>query len=888
MLNRRSASDVRGAINTAQELLFDPEAKTQVFSQMLEHFLSLTKSDLCACFVANETVSEAITEECDKLHGIYLDSVKSFVNKDVLFTWVRTKNALSRPSFYQAPYPFACAALMNEETHTQAIMIIPIRIHDELMAIYVLAKKSGTYDAAILTKLRPVIGAISCTMQSAESVDSNFSGIDKTIANDNYMSSLIASSPLAIIVVDHTDKVVVANPNSLLTFADKNNRDPDILNGRDIHDLLPNYEDLFKWSRQQARFGEMNHAKGPQLFKDQKAFTIKGQALSVGLTIFRYNKGPLRYTTLQIEDTTSFIEQTEHHKSTAQQFEALTQLVPVGIIRVNIYWECEFANDKWLEYSGIELEDDGDQNWINAVHPEDIEGFLKAIKQSLEHASDYEQQVRIVNALGATKWTDFHSRVLVDDDGNVEGFLGTFSDVTERHIIQEKLKQVAQFDTLTGLANRLLLQDRLNQAFANAQRNHQIVSVLFLDLDEFKHINDTLGHDVGDILLQQVANRLTNVLRANDTIARFGGDEFVILLGEDDHFTEILVVAEKIIAHVAEPYLIGGEQLFVTVSVGIAQGNFEDSNPETLLKHADLALYSAKNEGKNNYQIFNEEFAQNTHERVEILNQLRADSSLSRYQLFYQPICDAKDKRVLGFEALIRFQANDGTLVAPDHFIPILEESGMILQVGRWVIQEACRQLAIWQKSGDFVPQGYVSVNVSAKQLLHADFVEELRQCFDIFRVAPQCMVMELTETVLIKKPEQIGNVLAEVKALGVKLALDDFGTGYSSLSYLQNYPFDMLKIDKSFIDDLSEDSKDTKITKAIIALASSMELTVAAEGVETQVAYDAIERMGADIFQGFYVSKPLSSVSATALMAGSTADEEAIEAQNEQIEVPK
>jgi diguanylate cyclase (GGDEF)-like protein len=463
-----------------------------------------------------------------------------------------------------------------------------------------------------------------------------------------------------------------------------------------------------------------------------------------------------------------------------------------------------------------------------------------------------------VTPLGATKWVDFNMRVLFSAEGEVEGFLGTCADVTDRYINEEKLRHIAEYDGLTGLANRVLFQDRLQQAFLDSQRDNALITVFFLDLDGFKDVNDTLGHNIGDILLQKVAERLLNTLRKNDTVARFGGDEFVVLLGHDNHATDADVVAMKVIESVAEPYLIEGNELYITTSLGIAQGNYIDASPDSLLKHADLALYNAKHEGKNTYQLFDEDLEAGSKQRISLLGLLRTGLKRNKFQLYYQPICLSTSSHLVGFEALLRFKDNKGHIVGPDKFIPLLEETGMIIDVGRWVINETCKQLKIWQSNELFPKDGYLTFNVSAKQLLDDSFVPHIRESCLLHKIDPRHLVMEMTESVIINKPEKVKDILKELKRFGLRLALDDFGTGYSSLSYLQNYPFDIIKIEKSFIDDLSDQSNNKKIVKAIIALAASLELQVVAEGVESEKIKNIISALGADWFQGFLISKPI------------------------------
>jgi len=863
--NRRKDSDTRDAIDAIQELLFDPDAAAKIFQLVLRFFISISKSEYGVCYVSGQNAEFPILPGAE-LTPLYYKDKTEFVDTAVLASWVGKSSLLSSPIFYNYPLPEGAKLVLHPEVDFSALMILPIVTHNQLRAVCVLAntEEDHEYNPEILNKLKPLMGAIMCTLQSAESVRGTFLGLDQEIADNRYLSSLISSSPIGIIVVDAASRILLSNPSAQDIFfhitSSQNEESNHPLKGIDIHCFIPDFDSLFQWSNQQARFGSKTEAIGPTLWNEQRAIRFDGSECVVNLTIFRYTHGTKRFTTLQIQDITALSKSAEDYKRTTQQLNALTQLAPVAILRVNNDWNCVFANEKWYEFSGLVHDENDEQSWINAIHSDDVSDFLESLRNSLQAGSDHSQEVRLVTPSGTTKWVDFSMRVLFSEDDEVEGFLGTCADVTERYINQEKLRHIAEYDELTGLANRVLFQDRLQQAFLSSQRDHSLVSVFFLDLDGFKDVNDTLGHNVGDELLKKVAERLINTLRQIDTIARFGGDEFVVLLGKDDHLTEVLVVANKIIEAMAAPYLIDGHDIYVTTSLGVAQGSYANSSPDILLKNADFALYNAKNEGKNKYQLFNEELEAGSHERVSLLKEMRTGLKENRFCLHYQAISDSHTLKVVGFESLIRFNSRQNILVKPDRFIPMLEETSMIIEVGRWVIDETCRQLSEWQKSEHFPENGYLTFNVSAKQLLDETFVPYVAECCKRHSVNPKQLVMEMTESVIINKPEKVKRILKGVKAIGLRLALDDFGTGYSSLSYLQNYAFDIIKIDKSFIDDLSDGSNDTKIVKAIIALASSLELKVVAEGVETRIGREAVKLLGAGLFQGYYLSKPLAA----------------------------
>ena len=615
---------------------------------------------------------------------------------------------------------------------------------------------------------------------------------------------------------------------------------------------------MFKWSNQHSRYGNEEPLTSPNVWENQTAHRTDGTKFIVNLSFFRYTHGAQRFTTLQIQDITALREKAEEYQQASQQLNALTHLVPVGIIRVDSNWSCVYANDRWHDFAGLIFEETEGQQWINAIHSDEVKFVLEELRESLSLGLDFQKEIRLVSPLGAVRWMEFNTRVLFDENGCIDGFLGTFADITERLQHHEKLRQIAEYDSLTGLVNRNLFQDRLQQAFYISEREDSPVSVIFMDLDGFKDINDTLGHDVGDVLLQQVAQKLINTLRRNDTVARFGGDEFVIMLGHSEDDNDPEAVAQKVIDAIAQPFTIGNNEVFVTTSLGIAQDTCNNSSPEQLLKQADTALYLAKGEGKNTYRVFNKELDEQSKVRIELANLLRSALKKNRYRLHFQPIARVEDKKIIGYEALLRFVDKDNRLIEPDSFIPILEETSMIVEVGKWVIEESCRQVRQWLNEGVFTKNHFLSFNVSAKQLLEDSTVETIRNACQNYGVDPRLLVMEMTETVIISKPQKVESVLKAIKSIGLRLALDDFGTGYSSLSYLQKYPFDHIKIDKSFIDDLENDSNDAKITRSIIALARSLGLKVTAEGVEDVSAWNKLKEFGADYFQGYYLGKPL------------------------------
>lgn len=442
-----------------------------------------------------------------------------------------------------------------------------------------------------------------------------------------------------------------------------------------------------------------------------------------------------------------------------------------------------------------------------------------------------------------------------DNTGEVLGVVLVFHDVSEARKMANKMTYLAEHDFLTGLPNRLLINDRLSQALTIAKRDQQYVALLFLDLDRFKNINDSLGHEIGDLLLKTVAQRLETCLRSSDTISRQGGDEFMILLPEIvDHFAPA-EVADKLLNVCAKPFEISGHELRISISIGIAVYPDDGNDVETLTKSADSAMYHAKALGRNNYQFFTQSMNERIKQLTELEHNLRRAVEQNEFRLVYQPKVDIRTGEIVGIEALLRWQHHQWGVVAPDRFISIAEDTGLIRPIGAWVLNEACRQNRAWQDAGfKKIP---ISVNVSAVQLREHNFLQEVTEILMISGMEPQYLELELTESIAIEGDDHTIEWLNILKDMGVKLSIDDFGTGYSSLSYLKRLPIDTIKIDKSFIRDIQTDPNDATIITAIIRMSHGLKLNVIAEGVETQEQLDFLKTEGCDQFQGYLISKP-------------------------------
>ncbi|WP_457747485.1 sensor domain-containing protein [Sulfurimonas sp.] len=502
--------------------------------------------------------------------------------------------------------------------------------------------------------------------------------------------------------------------------------------------------------------------------------------------------------------------------------------------------------------------------FIEAVHPDDRDMVKSAYTNSLKGQTSYDIIHRLFLKNGTIKYVKEECETSFSVDGRPLISIGTIQDITKQkdlenllHKQKEILEHQAHHDTLTELPNRILLLDRLNQLIQKATRDKSEFAVLFLDLDHFKEINDSLGHDVGDVVLQEVTKRFQAIIRKEDTLARLGGDEFTIIMGSLQLGENASILALKVLASLTKPVVVQNNTLYLSCSIGISLYPTDGKSAQDLLKYADAAMYKAKDEGRNNFQFYSAEMTQLALDRVTMLTNLRSALDKDEFVVYYQPQIDATCDKIIGMEALVRWVHPTQGLISPDKFIPLAESTGLIVNLDRIVMQKAISQLVTWYSMG--LEAGTLALNLSIKQLQQKDFIHHLQKLLKETGCQPEWLEFELTEGQIMTNPQEAITILSQISDLGIGLSVDDFGTGYSSLSYLKKLPIDKLKIDQSFIQDLPDDEEDAAITKAVIALAKSLNLKIIAEGVETKEQKNFIVEHGCHNIQGYYYSRPIS-----------------------------
>ena len=524
-----------------------------------------------------------------------------------------------------------------------------------------------------------------------------------------------------------------------------------------------------------------------------------------------------------------------------------------------------YANRALEKLADLSLDELSGRTNRELGHPEDFLAIWEAALGRVLATGKGGEAEYSLELFGQTRW--FHSRLVAHIvDGEVIGVLTSTRDLTDLKLAEHALAHQAVHDTVTGLANRALLLDRVTQSLLRLERLPGRIAVLFIDLDYFKVINDTMGHDAGDKVLVEVARRLQNVSRRTDTVARFGGDEFVILCDKLRLDEDVRVVSERVVTALAVPMTVDGREVSISGSIGIVVNDDPYALADDLIRDADAAMYQAKERGRGRFQFFDPALRDRAMARHALEADLRHALERRQLRLYYQPLFSLVDKNLIGVEALIRWDHPTRGLLDPEEFVPLADERGFIVAIGGWVLDEACRQLAEWTAAGG--DRLTMAVNISPREFTAPDFVGQVEQTLLKHRVEPSLLCLEMTETALLAETGEVGNVFTRLSALGVRLALDDFGTGYSALTHLRHFTVDMLKIDRSFVERLGSDDRDRRIVGAVAAMAHALGMTIVGEGIESPDQLTDLQRLGCDEGQGFLLARPQSAADMTVLLA--------------------
>lgn len=558
-----------------------------------------------------------------------------------------------------------------------------------------------------------------------------------------------------------------------------------------------------------------------------------------------------------------------------ERFRLAFELAPIGMTIADLQGAFLQVNQSLCHVLGYRHEELCGQSWDDLLVPEDIRSFQRSQQQIQQgEIEDFRMEYRFLTNQGHVVHGLLQVALLRDQIGGPLHLLSQFVDISDRKRAEEQLRHTSLHDTLTSLPNRALLTERIEAILLQYKRNSlKQFAVLFIDVDRFKVLNDSLGHQAGDQLLVAIANRLLTVTRNHDTIARLGGDEFVVLLTELTGLRDAIFIAERIAEILATPLQIEGREVRPTASIGIVLGREEYTCASELLRDADIAMYRAKNNGKAQYAVFDQQMHTAALAQLQIEHDLQMALEREELELHYQPIVTCPGGKLLGFEALLRWQHPERGWISPADFIPVAEETGLILPIGTWLLHRACHQIRWWQKIYHSMRHCKISVNLSVRQLICPHFLRDLDHALEDSTLNPASLHLEITESMLMENIRELQPVVQQLKSRGIQLGIDDFGTGYSSLSYLHQFPIDALKIDRSFVSRLELGSKDYKITQTIITLAHQLGIRAIAEGVEEYHQLETLAKLGCDEAQGYLFAKPLDVEGVEAMAESQTED---------------
>jgi len=679
--------------------------------------------------------------------------------------------------------------------------------------------------------------------------------------SEERLRRVVASAPIMVFATDHRGIFTLSEGRGLAALGLR----PGEMVGRSFFDVYAEVPHLTALARRVLAGHEVHDV-----------VTVLGAVLDVHAGPILDSRGAVLGGSGVATDITERIRAEEALRVSEERYALAVRGANDGLWDWSIADDRVYFSPRWKEmlgYGDEEIRNHSDE-WFSRVHPDDAAKLRWELQEHFSGGSPlFEHEHRIEHKDGSYRWMLCRGVAVRDAEGNATRVAGSLTDITERKLAERQLFHDAFHDTLTQIPNRGLFHDLLARAVGRLRRHDDyLFAVLFLDLDRFKLLNESLGHSMGDQLLVAVARRLERLVRPGDTVARLGGDEFTILLDGIKSPGDATRVAERVQREISRPFTLGGQEVFTTVSIGIALSSTGYEHPDHLLRDADLAMYRAKSLGKARCEVFDRQMHARAAAQLELETDLRRALDRGEFLVHYQPIVSLESGRVEGFEALARWQHPIRGLVLPGEFIPTAEETGLIIPLGRWVLGEACRTLRdLCEGRPGTEPQLSVSVNLSPRQFRHPNLVDEVRQALEETGLPARCLRLEITESTVMENAEPSMAMLAQLRALGVQLYLDDFGTGYSSLSYLPRFPIDTLKIDRSFVSGMVPGGENAEIVGAIVTLARNLGMGVIAEGVETAEQLAMLRGLRCGHVQGYYVSRPVAAESVRALLAAPT-----------------
>ena len=748
--------------------------------------------------------------------------------------------------------------------YSENVLALPLERNGQVAGLVILSGGHAALNAALAERIWPLTtlfagllrglhAQIELPVQPRRNSDTAESAYES-------MQHFIEFCPMAVFEVDRRLQIVRVNLAAEQLFQRKAHE----LEGQSIGALLP---ERVKNEHRMHTFAPAFN-KGGQPYQRRFAVRLPGhRKLNLIATVIPGVDESLANCWLVLTDESELQHIRDAQQTQIQRFRAVADLAPVGILQTNLNWECTYVNDRWSEISGMPQEETPRLGWINAFYHGDILGTLSQLRQAVSEAREFSGECRLQQPSGDVRWVTLNARPLFTAHHIIDGMLVTITDITFRRETEMKLRDMAELDSLTKLANRYRFLDRLDLAIRSLDESGSL-ALLCLDLDGFKNVNDSLGHDAGDTLLKDVSDRLLSCVSVDDMVARVGGDEFMVLVESAHDIGMIHKLAHELLHTMSQPFILNGHEVFISTSVGITLATRGMEIDATgLIKQADLALYRAKGSGRNNFQFFSPELERRSRERLTLSTSLHKALDRSEFRVAYQFQRTMDRHRLVGSEALLRWDHPERGMLKPTHFVPLLEETRLINPVSRWLFHEAFRAHRGWIDEGLMSPDTHVSVNLSPRQLHDASLVAAVEGALKDARLDGRQVVVEITESALMDDSRTQRLTLERLKSLDIQIALDDFGTGYSSLTYLRQYPIDFLKIDRLFIHDILQGTDDVAIVQSVIDLAHSLGIKVIAEGVDTMEKRHRLVALKCDYYQGFELNEPLLREDATRML---------------------
>lgn len=858
-MKRRIDTDLRSAVSSLEQMVLQELGPDEVLAKSLKQLLRLMRCPYGFYYRCDAT--EDLTNIPWQFGGAWV--ISNTKSEPILQSALSTsshvptemlQDMLIGRCWYYNPDEELDFPMPTSHPSINNMLCIPLTDTRNVYGLLCICNHPQEFSPECFKRLRPFTTAANCLLRASmrsNRFQSFNPGPIQTTEIPVYFEKLLDSMFNAIVVVDQYNMISSANKAAASMLAATKSQ----IIGQGLAKFLP------KGANANLRDCDPTKTEDDstrRTWRGVSVFTLEGKKHLVDLREFEI-PGVQAHKLLLMDDISERIESRVNHQQTLQQFQVLTNLAPVGIVQIDENWNCTYTNDTWCRYCQLTPEEALGQGWLTALHHSDADTFLSELTTSSTTTGQYSGEFRLMSPLGHVTWTQVNACSLYNERGNVTGLIMTFNDITQHLKTEKHLKNIAEKDQLTGLINRAFFNDRIENALKGIDR-YGSVAVMFIDLDEFKHINDTLGHDVGDELLVEVSKRLTLSVRNADTIARIGGDEFTILLTNVHNTHSITFVADKLIETLSAPFTLSDRPVYVSASIGIAVANDKNAGVKHLLKQADIALYKAKEAGRNQYKFYTKELDNDAKLHI-LLRQSLKEVGRNDFSVVYQPQVDAETQKITGVEALTRWNHKEAEPTSPDKFIKMIEDSGLINEFSDWLLNQVFREYSHWRKASADFDHVSLSINLSAKQFRNKSLAEDI-QCLSIkYNVPAYCVVLEVTETVLIEDTAVANHILTKMKDFGFKLSLDDFGTGYSSLAYLRSMPFDYLKIDKSFIQNVTKFDEDAKIVAAILKLSESLNLRVVAEGVDNAEVGQWLIEHDCPIHQGFFYHKPISGL---------------------------